>query len=172
MTTGVGVARCPARPALLIRELTPADRPALTYLFGHLGERSRYQRFLTLKRELSRRDLDRLTDVDHWHREAVIAYAPAGRWQRAPIGVARYVRGQDFDIAEVAVTVVDDWQRCGVGSELVAVLRDHAVRAGIRRVTATVLRDNRGALALTRQFGGWTVLQAEGESMEIAFSWR
>ncbi len=155
--------------APLIRGLTPADRPALAYMFRHLGDRSRYQRFLGLKRELSRRDLDRLTDIDHWHREAIIAFSSV---PRAPIGVARYVRGDDFDVAELAISVVDGWQRCGVGSELVAVLREHALRAGITRVTATVLRDNRGAVALARRFGDCTVVTAHGEAMEIAFRWR
>lgn len=157
----------PARD-LLIRELTPADRPALLFLFGRLGPQSRYQRFLTGKRELTAADLNQLTNVDHWHHEAVLALSPV---PRAPVGVARYVRGQDFDQAEVAVTVVDAWQRRGVGSQLLAALKIRALQAGIRVATASLLRDNRGALALARTLGPWTVRESYGAMIEIQVSW-
>jgi acetyltransferase len=167
VATGVPVD--PASSAVLLRELTPADRPALVFMFRRLGETSRYQRFLGIKRELSARDLEWLTDVDHWHREAVMAWSPR---PRAPIGVARYVRCDEFDVAELAITVVDDWQDRGIGSALLGMLRERAIRAGIRRATATVLRDNPGALALARRFGSWTVTGAQGGVMEMTAAWR
>jgi RimJ/RimL family protein N-acetyltransferase len=133
---------------LLIRELTAADRAALQFVFGRLSAESRYRRFLVVKPALTQRDLDRLLDVDHWHREAVIAWSPP---PRAPIGVARYARGEVFDVAEIAVAVTDAWQRRGVGAALVQELRERAVRAGIRRFAATALSGNGGALALARR---------------------
>lgn len=156
-------------PTLLVRELETGDGPAIAYLFRHLGERSRYQRFLHPKRELSPAELAGLTAVDHWHHDAVIAFSAL---PRRPVGVARYVRSDNFDVAELAVTVVDDWQRRGVGSTLVAVLSEHAARAGIRRLTATVLRENRGALALAHRLGHPVVLHAGGGTIEIAFACR
>ena len=147
-----------------IRELTAADRAALVFIFRHLSEASRYQRFLCVKRELGARDLDRLIDVDHWHREALIAWSPV---PRAPIGVARYVRAADFDLAELAITVVDDWQRRGVGEQLLLELRERALRAGVRRFTATLLRSNRGALALVRRLGPTTVTAADHDVVEL-----
>ena len=79
---------------ITIRELEPSDRRALAFTFGRLGERSRYQRYLTPKPSLSARELSRLVSVDHWHHEALIAYSPP---PRAPIGIARYVRLDEFD---------------------------------------------------------------------------
>jgi hypothetical protein len=64
---------------LLIRELTAADRAALVFAFGRLGDRSRYQRLLGTKTRLSARELDHLTGVDHWHHEALIAWSPTPR---------------------------------------------------------------------------------------------
>jgi RimJ/RimL family protein N-acetyltransferase len=154
---------------LLIRELASADRFALVFMFSRLGEPSRYQRFLAIKPQLTSADLDFLTDVDHWHHEAVIAFSPP---PRAPVGVARYVRSREFDLAEVAVTVVDDWQRRGVGIELMLALRERALRAGIGRFTAMVLRDNRGALRLARRFGTTRAVSGYGALVELAGSWR
>jgi RimJ/RimL family protein N-acetyltransferase len=130
---------------VLIRPYTPLDRPALEFMFGRLSAESRYLRFFSAKRALTAADLARLTAVDHWHHEALLAFSP---WPRAPIGVARYVRAELFDVAEIAVAVVDEWQRQGVGTALVAALRERAAAAGIRRFTYTLLPENRGARAL------------------------
>jgi RimJ/RimL family protein N-acetyltransferase len=153
---------------LLLRELAPADRRALAFIFRHLGETSRYQRFLGVKHQFSAHELDHLTHVDHWHREALIAFSPS---PRTPIGVARYVRCSQFDLAEVAITVVDDWQRRGVGVELLLELRERAFRAGIRRFTATMFRDNRGAIALAHYFGPTAVTMRYGGVVELSGSW-
>jgi len=135
---------------VLIRELASSDRAAIAFAFGRLGEQSRYQRFLAVKPRLSERELDRLTAVDHWHHEALIAWSPP---PRAPIAVARYVREADFEAAEVAIVVADDWQRRGVGRALLLALRERAMRAGVRRFNAVTLTGNLGARAVARQCG-------------------
>lgn len=140
----------PAPDQLLIRELTAADGPAVAFSFRHLGPRSRHDRFLGATRELSTAELDRLTRVDHWHHEALIAWSPL---PRTPIGVAEYVRLERFDEAEIAVAVVDGWQRHGVGRELMGMLRARAFAAGVRWFVASTLRGNRGAFALARELG-------------------
>jgi len=154
---------------LLIRELTPADRIALAFIFRHLGERSRHQRFLGVKTEHSTHELDYLNEVDHWHREALIAWSPP---PRAPIAVARYERCDVFDLADVAITVVDSWQRRGVGGELLLALRERALHAGIRRFTATLFRSNRGAVALARRFDLDAAVPKYGGVVELSGSWR
>jgi acetyltransferase len=146
-------------PGLVIEPLATADRAVLRFVFAHLGPASRYGRFHAIKPELHREDLDLLTDVDHWHAEALVAWSPV---PRAPIGVARYVRGEDFDLAEVAFAVADAWQGRGVGSALGLALRERALRAGIRRFSAIVLGENRAGLALARRLGANSVATAAG----------
>lgn len=157
-------------PSIVIRELTSTDRRAVAFTFGHLSEHSRFQRFFMIKKELTPRDLSWLVNVDHWHHEALIAYSPP---PRAPIGIARYVRLDEFDVAEVAVEVVDGWQRRGVGTALMSALYERAIRAGIRRVTMTMLRDNKGARALARKLvppsQPATVLAAAGSMLELSY---
>jgi acetyltransferase len=149
---------------LLIREVTPADRAALAFSFNHLGERSRHQRYFTAMPALLPRELDRLTRVDHWHHEALIAFAAM---PRAPVGMAEYIRLETFDVAEVAVAVVDRWQRHGVGHALVEALRTRAFSAGVRHFEATLLRDNKAALALVRGLGKCTTVAAHGVALQL-----
>lgn len=153
---------------MMIRDVRPPDRAALLYIYRHLGEQSRYQRFLGVRPMPSARDLRYMTDVDHWHREAVTAWSPV---PRTPIGVAGYVRCDEFDVAEIAVAVIDEWQRRGVGRQLVLALRERAIRAGIRRFTATTFRDNRGAVALSRLFGPTVATRRYGGVIELSGSW-
>jgi RimJ/RimL family protein N-acetyltransferase len=157
------VAPPPGAGDVVIRELTPSDRAAIAFSLAHLGERSRYQRWLGAgPRET--REAKRLGAADHWHHDALIAFSPV---PRTPVGLAEYVRLEQFDVAELAISVNDGWQRRGIGRALARALRARAVGAGIRRFTMTVARGNRGALALARELGECTVVGAEGPAMEL-----
>jgi ribosomal protein S18 acetylase RimI-like enzyme len=91
------------------------------------------------------------TEVDHKHREAIIALEP-GSGQA--LGIARYVRLTDEpEAAEIAVAVIDDWQRRGLAPALLTELTRSAQHADVRRFVALVRADNRDALALFRRVG-------------------
>jgi acetyltransferase len=154
---------------LLIRGLVASDGLAVAFLSRHLGEQSRYQRFLRPTHALAPDDLARLVDIDHWHREGLIAFSPV---PRAPIAIASYHRAARFDVAELAVTVADDWQRHGIGTALMAALRDRAMSAGIRRFTATMLWGNRGAVALARTLGAVTIDSHHAGVIQLSGSFR
>ena len=157
----------PSASNVVIRELASFDRAAVAFTFDRLGDRSRYQRFLGPKRTLSERELDRFVTVDHWHHEALIAWSAL---PRAPVGIARYVRLSDFDTAELAIEVVEDWQRHGIGRALVSALSERAVRAGIRRFTGTMLRDNEGARSLARALGPLQLGAVDHDVVELLIS--
>jgi GNAT superfamily N-acetyltransferase len=155
----------PARaPELTIRGLAPGDRAALAFALSHLSDQSRYQRYLSPRPGVDHRELARLLDVDHWHHEVLIAFASG---PRRPVGVAEYVRLAEFDHAELAVVIVDDWQRHGVGRSLAEALRERALAAGIRFFRVSLLRENRGALALARALGECAVTGSAGAVLEM-----
>ena len=133
---------------VLIRPVRPVDAPLLADGFARLSARSRQLRFLTQKKELSPAELRYFTDVDHHDHEALGALNHAdGRG----VGIARYVRdADDPQAAEIAVTVADDWQGRGLGTELVAQLSERARAEGIRRFTALVAADNPAMAGLLR----------------------
>ena len=134
---------------VVIRQVRSSDAPLLADGFARLGPESRRLRFLRRKDELTPAELRYFTDVDHHDHEALGALDPAaGRG----VGVARYVRdASDPQSAEIAVTVVDDWQGRGLGAELLAQLSGRARAAGIRRFTALVSADNAAMTALLRR---------------------
>ena len=134
-----------------LRPIAPQDKSLLLAVFQRLGKESRYGRFSSGFRELSPAMLAYFTEVDHSDREAIIALEP-GSGQA--LGVARYVRlSDDTEAAEVAVAVVDDWQRRGLAPALLTELSRRAHHAGVRRFVALVRTDNRDALALFRRVG-------------------
>jgi GNAT superfamily N-acetyltransferase len=135
---------------LWVRPLEPSDKAVLIEVFEHLGSESRYERFLAPIKHLSTEDLSYLTDIDHRDREALVAVTPAGE----PVGVARYIRfGPGSGGAEVAVTVVDEWQQRGVGYALLRLLARRAREAGIATFTGICLADNRNMIQLLRELG-------------------
>jgi GNAT superfamily N-acetyltransferase len=136
---------------VLVRPIQPADAPLLADGFARLSLKSRQQRFLTPKRELSAAELRYLTDIDHHDHEALGAVSRAdGRG----VGIARYVRrAEDPQTAEIAVTVVDDWQGRGLGAELLARLSDRARQEGICRLTALVTAENDAVRGLLHSAG-------------------
>jgi RimJ/RimL family protein N-acetyltransferase len=105
-------------------------------------------RFLGKKDELTAAELHYYANVDHHDHEALGALDHAdGRG----VGIARYIRdAADPQAAEIAVTVIDDWQGRGLGTELMAQLSGRARSEGIRRFTALVAPDNPAMARLLR----------------------
>ena len=135
---------------VLIRPVQATDAPLIAGIFAALGDTSRWMRFLAAKSALSPTELRYLTDIDHHDHEALAAVAPGGHG----VGVARYIRHVgDPRSAEIAVTVVDEWQGRGLGTELLRRLSGHARRAGIGRFTALASAGNAAAAGLLRAMG-------------------
>jgi RimJ/RimL family protein N-acetyltransferase len=125
---------------VLIRPVRSTDASLIAEAFARLSERSRRMRFLGKKDELTAAELHYYANVDHHDHEALGALDPAdGRG----VGVARYVRdADDPQAAEIALTIADDWQGRGLGTELLARLSQRAREEGIRRFTAVMASEN------------------------------
>jgi L-amino acid N-acyltransferase YncA len=137
--------------SVVVRPIRAADKPSILEAFERLSPESRYRRFLHPMTELSADDLAYLTEVDHRDHEAIVALESE---RGCGVGVARYVRwAHDPPVAEVAVTVVDDWQGMGLGTLLLERLADRAREEGIRRFSALVQAGNRRSVELLRTLG-------------------
>jgi protein-S-isoprenylcysteine O-methyltransferase Ste14/RimJ/RimL family protein N-acetyltransferase len=146
--------------AVRIRPVRSADAPLLADGFGRLSAASRQMRFLGVKKELSAAELRYLTDVDHHDHEALGA---VDQTDGRGVGIARFIRdAEDRRAAEIAVTIVDDWQGRGLGTELLARLSDRARSEGIRRFTALADAENVAVAALLRNAGAHLVRRGRG----------
>lgn len=131
---------------VLIRPLELRDRAALAAAIMRLSERSRYLRFASPMPVVRPSALDRLLDLDHRHREALVA---SDVRTRDGVAVARYAEiAGEPDVVEVAITVDDAWQRRGLGQLLLARVIARARENGYRSVRGCVLAENRPARAL------------------------
>jgi GNAT superfamily N-acetyltransferase len=134
-----------------IRPLEDGETGPVLAVFEGLRARSRELRFMSPKFRLTVTDLCHLTHVDGHDRVALVAELPDG----SPIGIARFVRSKaDAAAADVAVEVVDRWQRRGVGRQLARALAERARSVAVRRFTIDMMRENTGALRLMRSAGG------------------
>jgi len=144
-----------------IRPIVPADKGRLQDGLAKLSAESRYHRFLAPLRELSPRDLAYLTEIDY--RDHFAAGALALDEPGEPgIGVARYVRLADGDVAEAAVAVTDEHQRRGLGRLLLEAMCAVALENGIRSFRAYALAENRSALRLLDRMGWRRELDSPG----------
>lgn len=141
-------------------------------MFDELSDSSRYQRFLAGKPTVSARALRRLVDVDHRDHEALVAVAPEGHdgedGADKVIGEARWVRNEeDPTLAEMAITVADDWQQRGLGTALADDLARRAVEEGVERFAAEVLTDNDGIRRLIEHVGDDVERADQGDGTAI-----
>jgi GNAT superfamily N-acetyltransferase len=149
-----------------IRQGRRTDRDLLARVFEHLSAESRYRRFLTPMVELSDAALRRLTAIDHHDHEAMIALDEAGD---EALGVARYVRYPERpDLAEVAVTVVDDWQGRGLGRLLLNVISARAREERVRTFAALMLASNGEMMHLLRGLGAVRIVDRAAGMVEVA----
>ncbi|MCA1726932.1 MAG: GNAT family N-acetyltransferase [Actinobacteria bacterium] len=137
---------------VLIRPITSDDKALLLGGFERLSEQSRYRRFLTPMPKLTDAQLRYLTEVDHDSHDAIVAIDADRPWDG--YGVARYVRlDGEPEVAEAAVTVIDEYQGRGLGTLLLVLLARAAIDRGIRRFRAYVLAENKPMRDLLESLG-------------------
>ena len=136
--------------ALAIRPIGPGDRDALVAAFERLSDESRYRRFLAPKPRLSEREVEYLTEVDHVTHEALVAVAPGNEL----VGVARYAPWPGRSgVAELAVTIADEWHGRGLGTLLAQRAVESAKANGMTVLTGSTLWENQPARRLLARLG-------------------
>jgi ribosomal protein S18 acetylase RimI-like enzyme len=156
---------------LVVRPIRRTDAPLLVDGFARLSPQSRWQRFMIGKNALTAKEVRYFTDVDHRDHEALVALdAVSGRGA----GVARYVRcADDPTCADLAITVVDEWHRRGVGTELMRQLSRRAQEEGITTFSALVAVSNVAVLALLRRMDADVELvEADGQTAQYTIALR
>jgi GNAT superfamily N-acetyltransferase len=148
-----------------VRQGRRSDRALLERGFERLSAESRYRRFLTPMPELSDTVARRLTELDHHDLEAIVALDEA---TGEGVGVARYARDPARpNVAEVAVTVLDEWQGVGLGTLLLELISARARVEGIGTFTALMLATNDEMLDLIRSVGEPRVVDRDAGTVQI-----
>ncbi len=140
--------RCGA--SAVVRELLPADAPALAAGMKRLSPASRQRRFLHQKDHLTDAELERLTTCDGVNHIGVgLALTDRSGREVEGLAVARCFRDAANPLlAEASIVILDEWQSRGIGSILARALAERAWEVGIRYVGALLLAENLGARKL------------------------
>ena len=137
--------------AVCVRAIRPDDKERLRMAFARLSGRSVYQRFFHPVNQLAPDELRRFTEVDFRDHVAIVMTVGAGGEERL-IAVGRYVRvATGGPTAEVAFTVVDDYQGRGAATLLLHELIRIARHRGVLEFVALVLDDNLPMLEVFRR---------------------
>ena len=144
-----------------IREIGPGDGAVVDEVFAGLSPRSRYLRFQAPVAELSAATRRSLTSLDGCTHVALAAFC-RGR----PIGIVRIIdlgggRG------ELAVEVVDRWQGCGVGTELLLTARNRAAELGYRELVGEMLVVNGAVHAALRRVFAVMRVRRDGPELTV-----
>lgn len=142
----------PSGRQIAVRDMRPADADLLVDLFYHLSPETLYKRFhavlTNLPEERVRKLAADLADNDPEQEVALLALH-----EGTAVGVARFHRLPGTADAESAIVVRDDYQREGLGTFLLALLRDRARQMGITHLVAIVHAHNHPILKVVGRSG-------------------
>lgn len=121
------------------------------YLY-RLSERSVYLRFFQVRKAFPRELAERLVAVDYETNLGIVATLDSS--DTSPIiAAAHWMLDPNTNMAEVAFSVADEYQRRGIGTYLFELLVRVARERGIRGFTASVLAQNRGMMRIFQKSG-------------------
>jgi len=148
-----------------VRPLDPEDAPYLVDLFENMGEDSRYRRFL---QTVGKPDMDRVWTVAEQIAEdaivnsrGLIAFCDRAERPDVPVAAARFVILNSTQ-AEISISVRDDMQGIGVGTQLLGLLIDVAKARGINRLVGLVQNDNMAMWHMLKKQGYRMTRQPDG----------
>jgi GNAT superfamily N-acetyltransferase len=134
-----------------IRALRPDDKDDMLAAIGRTGSQSLQRRFFVSKRGFSEREIAFFTKIDFDKHVALVALAEEDG-HKAIVGGGRYVV-TDPGTAEMAFTVIDDYQGQGLGTLLMRHLAVVAREAGLKELIAEVLPENTAMRKVFDKFG-------------------
>lgn len=138
-----------------LRPLCADDKAAFREAFRGLSPATSYMRFFSVVTEPSEHVLRYLTDVDQRDHVAIVATTTSVDLKsERGVGVARFVRVKgEPTVAEAAVTVVDEFQRRGLGALLLVELVRAALARDVHVFRGEVLATNTPMLGILRSVG-------------------
>ncbi len=135
-----------------VRRLQSDDAPFLVDIFEHMTSESRYRRYHQTLDHVSNNRIQQealqIAQADPGKNRCLIAFTDLPGRAVVPIGAVRFVQTSPQE-AEVAISIRDDFQNMGIGTQLMLLLAEEARDMGFRRLTADILNDN---LAIWRVF--------------------
>lgn len=135
---------------IMLRPVTADDAVLLNRFFDGLTPDDMRFRFLSAQPHLSGAQLGAMVDVDHRHREHLLAFESNGNELVASLLIAA---DDSFEVAEVAIAITPAYKGRGVGWSLLNHAVDLAKKRGVKRLRSIESRENREAIDVERTLG-------------------
>lgn len=153
--------------SLVLRPIRPEDEPLLVKFHANLSEKSVYHRYfnqLKLNERVAHERLVRICFNDYDREIALVAERRnTETGEEEIVGVGRLSKARGLNEGEFALLVTDDWQRQGLGMELLKRLIRIAQDEKLNRITAAVLAGNHAMQHLLKKLG-FTVEHSAGDN--------
>jgi acetyltransferase len=132
--------------SVAIRPIRPEDEPMMVKFHQTLSERSVYFRYfhpIRLNARVSHERLTRMCFIDYSREMALVVVRtdPISRGEEI-LGVGRLIRLHGTLDAEFAIVISENWQRHGIGTELLRRLVRIGREEDLKRIVADILADN------------------------------
>jgi acetyltransferase len=148
-----------------VRHLRYDDAVYLVGIFENMNADSRYQRYHQIVDHIHAgriwQEAETIAHMDAKKQDGLIAFADLPDNSNTPVGAARYVSSGDRR-AETAVSIRDDMQGRGIGSELLGLLAEEARQNGIQQLVAELLNSNRGMMGVLKKLPYEITREIEG----------
>jgi GNAT superfamily N-acetyltransferase len=138
--------------SIRVRAARPDDREKLLAHLQHLSPASLRSRFFAIKGDFAEQ-LVQLANADFANVVVLLATAPGAGDEQVKGFAAYALHEPSSSVAELAITVADADHHHGIGTLLLEHLIRIARRAGIAVLEASVLSQNRAALAVLAHHG-------------------
>ena len=143
--------------AITIRPIRPEDEPLLVKFHETLSEESVYHRYfnqIKLDQRIAHERLTRICFNDYDREIALVAERKNPKGGAVEIvGVGRLSKARGRNEAEFSLLINDQWQRHGLGTELLKRLVHIGRDEKLARITAIVLADNYGMQHVSKNVG-------------------
>lgn len=149
-----------------IRALRAEDKADMLAAMDRTGTESRYRRFLGAKRDFSEKEVAFFLNIDFTNHVALVAVVEE-EGRAVIVAGGRYVTVRP-GVAEVAFTVIDDYQGQGIGAALLRHLAKIARGAGLKEFTAEVLPNNSPMLKVFEKSGLKFSTKREAGAVHVA----
>ena len=156
----------PGLPPLRVGSVNPENKSQITSGFKDLSPSSIRYRFSAVKKEVTPQELQYFTEVDGQDHYALGIEERGGKGRG--IAVVRLVRSTtDQHEAEVAVTIIDEYQRRGLGTLLINLIILAALERDLTQLSFTYMPQNLGIKKLLNKVGQPVKGQINHNSVQV-----
>jgi len=147
---------------IFFRPVKINDEPLIKDFFYALSDESLYRRFISFSKDMPHERLQEYYLKINYTREMVVLAIIEEQNSEIVVGIGQYALNNNVMTAELALAVRDDYQRQGIGTELLSYLTFLAGRKGVLGFTGEALVENRPIFSLFTKSGFHIEKQRDG----------